>query len=170
MYVLALFLTVVVGCSKNEDASPELSKLPAPTETGANTCGCLVNGKAWIMNTVAPDTYVVQNIGPTFFFYLNGPDSSSLTFVLRGYTPIVNSTFNIHNGMGWSSFYINGLDYGSYQSAENAGVINFTRFDTTNKIMSGNFNFAYKSPNGNQQSYPDQLLTHCRFDLKYKKF
>jgi hypothetical protein len=168
--ILTLFsIAVLVGCSKKEDANPELLKLPPATQTGVNTCGCVVNGKAWIIKPVAPNTFPVQNIGSTFFFYLNGPDSSSLNFVLRGYTPTVNINLNLHNGMGWSSFSINGLDYGSYQNPENAGGITFTRFDTANKIMSGSFRFSYKSPNGNQQSYPDQILSDCRFDFKYQK-
>jgi hypothetical protein len=170
-YMLLFFLlSVYVGCKKSEDTNPELLKLPAATQTGANTCGCLVNGKAWIMNTVAPATYPAQNIGPTYFFYLNGPDSSGLNFVLRGYSPTVNTTYNVHNGFGWSSFRINGLGYGSNENPDNAGVINFTRFDTANKIMSGSFSFSYKSPTGSQQSHPDQILTDCRFDFKYKKF
>jgi hypothetical protein len=171
-YILYVFLlAVAVSCKKEKDANPELLKLPLATQSGANTCGCLVNGKAWIMNKVAPGAYAVDNIGPTFFFNLAGPDSSYLYFVLRGYgsTPAANTKLNIHNGMGWSSFVINKLGYGS-TGPENTGVINFTRLDTANKIMAGNFSFSYKSPTGNQQNHPDQELTDCRFDFKYRKF
>ena len=169
-YILySLLLVASISCKKEYGSNPELSKLPAATRIGANTCGCLVNGKAWVMNPVGPNAYAAENIGPTFFFYLNGPDSSYLYFALRGYSPAVKRTFNIHNSMGWSSFYINGLGYGSYENPENSGTINFTRFDTVNKIMSGSFSFSYKSPTGNQQSYPDQILTDCRFDVRYKK-
>ncbi|HZF64949.1 MAG TPA: hypothetical protein VEZ55_10700 [Chitinophagaceae bacterium] len=167
-YMLFFFsLILFIGCKKEEETNPELLKLPPATQTGANTCGCLINGKAWVMNAVAPDTHVVHHIGPTYFFYLYGPDSSSLTFVLRGYSPVINTPYNIHNGYGWSSFRINGLNYGI---SGDSAVINFTRLDTANKIMSGSFHFAYQSPTGNQQDYPAQLLTDCRFDFRYRKF
>lgn len=43
---LALLLT---QCRKNDDApaKPE-DQLPAATQTGANTFGCLLNGKPWM--------------------------------------------------------------------------------------------------------------------------
>ena len=38
-------------CKKTKIEPTELSKLPAATQIGANTFGCLVNGKAWIAQT-----------------------------------------------------------------------------------------------------------------------
>ena len=41
--ILVLWLPLAVGCKKNE-----LNALPPETQVGANTFGCLVNGKAWV--------------------------------------------------------------------------------------------------------------------------
>ena len=39
---------IFTACKKDKTETTELSKLPAATQTGANTFGCLVNGKAWV--------------------------------------------------------------------------------------------------------------------------
>jgi hypothetical protein len=46
---LLIALTCCEGCKK-DDPKPltELEKLPAATQVGKNTFGCLVNGKAWV--------------------------------------------------------------------------------------------------------------------------
>ncbi len=43
--LLLLPLALLLGCKKN-DPDP-VDQLPPATQTGANTFGCLVNGKAW---------------------------------------------------------------------------------------------------------------------------
>jgi hypothetical protein len=157
---------VLIACSKKGDTNPEVSKLPAATQTGANTCGCLLNGKAWTAGIT--DSGFVQTIGPRVFARLHGVDSSSLDFVLRGYIPTVNTAYNIHNGFGWSSFGKKGFQYHSSQNTSNTGTITFSRFDTASRIMSGTFSFTYKSPSGNQQTHPDLVFTSCRFDFRFK--
>jgi hypothetical protein len=169
-YILLLVsLLLFAACEREEEQNPELLKLPAPTQTGANTCGCLLNGKAWIASNTDTGAYV-QTIGDRVFAQLYGQDSTSLSFVLRGYTLTTNTTFNMHNGMGWSSFYNQGRSYHSGQSTSNIGTIHFTRYDTASRVMSGTFSFTYRSPTGNQQDFPDQVFTDCRFDFKFHKF
>lgn len=46
VWLVILTTTLGSGCKKNK--LTELNKLPAATQTGAKTFGCLVNGKAWI--------------------------------------------------------------------------------------------------------------------------
>ena len=47
LLVALLPLLLAASCKKDKLAD-ELSKLPPATQTGANTFGCLVNGKAWV--------------------------------------------------------------------------------------------------------------------------
>jgi hypothetical protein len=157
-------MAIFVGCKKQQVVDPELAKLPKATKTGANTCGCLVNGKAWVMEQGS-----AENIGVTSWFKIGGPDSSVLAFTLRGYHPSleIGKTLNIHNGFGGSDFYINRMRYGSnspngFQNAS-TGNIMFTHVDEKNKIVSGTFDFNYK---GETSNIPDQVLSNCRFDFK----
>jgi hypothetical protein len=47
--LLIALLPLLFGIScKKDKLADELSKLPPATQTGANTFGCLVNGKAWV--------------------------------------------------------------------------------------------------------------------------
>ena len=43
-----LTLLMAAGCKKETTLENELAKLPPATQTGANTFGCLLNGKAWV--------------------------------------------------------------------------------------------------------------------------
>lgn len=49
--IILFFLAVTgifVSCKKESTSQDELAKLPPATQTGANTFGCLVNGKAFM--------------------------------------------------------------------------------------------------------------------------
>ena len=45
-----LFVTFFLSCCNNDDDKPiaEIDKLPPATQTGANTFGCLLDGKAFL--------------------------------------------------------------------------------------------------------------------------
>ncbi len=47
--IMASCLTILIAasCKKNKPQKTELEKLPPITQTGANTFGCLLNGKAY---------------------------------------------------------------------------------------------------------------------------
>ena len=47
LIIIATFLLLGSSCKKDKLVN-EIDKLPPATQTGANTFGCLVNGKAWI--------------------------------------------------------------------------------------------------------------------------
>jgi len=72
-------LTSLVHCHRDQPRpKTELEKLPAATQTGAYTFGCLVNGKAWVvqnsLHTVAIDQVnfslwgSIQNNNQNIFF------------------------------------------------------------------------------------------------------
>jgi len=48
--LLLLTFTLTLSCCHKDDDQPipEINKLPPATQTGVNTAGCLVNGKAFI--------------------------------------------------------------------------------------------------------------------------
>jgi len=72
-------LTSLMHCRRDQPRpKTELEKLPAATQTGAYTFGCLVNGKAWVvqnsLHTVAIDQVnfslwgSIQNNSQNIFF------------------------------------------------------------------------------------------------------
>lgn len=46
--LLFLITLSATTCKKESTLEMELAKLPQATQTGQNTFGCLVNGKAWV--------------------------------------------------------------------------------------------------------------------------
>jgi len=48
LLLLLFSLASIFASCKKEKMVEEIDKLPAATQNGANTFGCLVNGKAWI--------------------------------------------------------------------------------------------------------------------------
>ena len=46
--IILMALAFITCCKKTDSLDAELAKLPPITQTGANTFGCLVNGKAYI--------------------------------------------------------------------------------------------------------------------------
>lgn len=69
-FLIVLLATTLLAASckkdKAQDDRTELEKLPPITQTGANTFGCLVNGKAWLPNGRKP-----QNGGPNIQVYVD---------------------------------------------------------------------------------------------------
>jgi hypothetical protein len=68
--LLFIALTLVLGCCSDDDSksASEIDKLPPATQTGANTAGCLVNGKAFLPKGYFPGG------ASLYCFYQNGED------------------------------------------------------------------------------------------------
>ncbi len=175
-----LFATTLLAasCKKNKvpDTRTELEKLPPITQTGANTFGCLVDGKAWLPNGSKPQTggpNIQVYVDPTFQggrFGITGHQYNnfqsqvgfgsgqctsgglfdiSLPFQTLSYSRFLNNV----NTCEYSS-----SDPGSYRK----GFFNISRYDLTSGIFSGTFEFTIKS-----QSCGDTIrITNGRFDVK----
>ena len=163
-------------CNGLEIPKTELEKLPAITQTGANTFGCLVDGVAWLPNGSKPQnggSNIQVYVDPTFQggrFSITGHQynnfQSKLSFgasscTSAGYYDISLSV----NGIDYNRFLNNvstcefsSFDTGSYRR----GNFNITRYDLTNGIFSGTFEFTIKS-----QACGDTIrITNGRFDVK----
>ena len=168
-YSYLIIVVMLFSCSKSGDNSAELAKLPPATETGANTCGCLVNGKAWVAKVPAVAGTQAYTIGPVVFMNLTDSVSTAIHFVLRGYEPAINKYYKINNGQGWSSASLDSCGYHSSKDLENISRIKFTKLDTVNRIMSGTFSHTFTRASATGSSCPVLKFTDCRFDLKYLK-
>ena len=81
LWLLIIAITsIFANCRKTATEVPktELEKLPAITQTGANTFGCLVDGVAWLPNGSKPQnggSNIQVYVDPTFIggaFYVTG--------------------------------------------------------------------------------------------------
>jgi hypothetical protein len=185
-----LFLTVILwwtSCKKDDTGI--IFTLPAKTQTGKNTLGFLLNSQVWtnygkIYFLTAPSeqnitAYYPYNGGISIqadrVLYKNGGLSSTETFTIA-----IEKTFTGTNSYNLSSNDNGGVYYtisdslreNYYCSSELSPSVNVTinKFDTTNKIISGEFfGKLYK-----QILYPPSInyndsiiIDQGRFDVKY---
>ncbi|MDX9845883.1 MAG: hypothetical protein RBT74_02780 [Tenuifilaceae bacterium] len=161
--LLALLLALcLTGCEKNNPFAPG-TELPPETTTGANTFGCLVNGKVW------------RNGG---YFNpaesLNMPEMSEARLQIAAIRKVSDTLsgigiyiFNSHIRTGLylcDSLNIN-IKFSNgaicwYEYAQQ-GSIEITRYDIEEGIVSGRFNAILKMDN-----CEDIEITEGRFDLK----
>lgn len=184
--ITLLLLTILTGCSNDSNNNPE-SKLPPITQTGANTFGCLIDGKLFIPRD-GTGTYGGSDPGLNF---LGGyPEGAYNEIDIRDYKSekttrmlihihnlrqigVANYIINESNGMsnidGFNHTYLHCKvyrestdSYQYYRSYENSGTINITRYDFTNGIVSGTFEGLLKN-----STDPNDIIEvkNGRFDI-----
>lgn len=163
--------TLFTGCKKDKGED----QLPPATQIGANTFGCKINGRVFVPkgydpNRIKPNPHIIYDYG------LNG----------QPYLYIEVNRFKDYNGQQIISFgNLNNLGY--YSLSDNmsfsclwpnvigsCGTVAFdttiqkwgggyiTKLDIANHIISGTFDFKYKT-----QSCDTVYITDGRFDIKF---
>lgn len=159
------------GCKKQVD---ELSKLPPITQTGANTFGCLVNGKVFIPKgysgrgtpncrgiydffngrpyfKVIAERYEENSFDGEIYFSIDSCNSIG-NYKIKG-----NKNRFVFGGKFFNNCGISGFDTSTYQS----GDLIISKLDLVNGIISGTFHCKIK-PNGCDTLF----FTGGRFDFK----
>ncbi len=173
--ILLLAFATLSSCKK------EFSDLPAATQTGENTFGCKVNGENWgpAKFGVVPATNLVEA-------FLSSPESVRIRVrnfsaeptetVMEIQVSGLNDHINVYPINQTFSTFPTAVSYGYMiktrintldewqSSASNTGSITVTKFDRTNKILSGTFEFSAASTMGGQTIN----VTDGRFDVKYQ--
>lgn len=178
--VLLFIMLFTSTCKKQNTLEMELAKLPPATQTGQNTFGCLVNGKAW----VAQNADCFPYCDPSFKMYYDSDHAGNL-LILGIY---LNSTIQINQriGIGIDSislknkfdfnlkpnnigfyfmnsnlqdpcYWINSMD----SNTVTFGTVNLTRKDLQSGVIPGNFEFTLYRPGCDTIK-----VTHGRFDKK----
>ena len=175
LVVLASTL-LTASCQKTETVLIELQKLPPITQTGANTFGCLVDGVAWLPNGSKPQTggpNIQVYVDPTFQggrFAITGHQYKNFqSQVSFGATNCTNAGyFDLSlpiNTLSYNRFLnnLNTCEFSSFDAGTyRRGFFNISRYDLTNGIFSGTFEFTIKS-----QGCGDTIrITNGRFDVK----
>ncbi|MFS4483930.1 hypothetical protein ACKGJY_12995 [Hyunsoonleella sp. 2307UL5-6] len=175
-YLMIAF--ALIACKSDDDNNTQnpLSQLPPMTTTGENTIGCLVNGEPFT------DSGLMNN----FYQFVNGESVLAINWeqgttnnskrgqiaisnieIVEGETYIINISDFLEDDYNGSSgtFTTNTPQlFGQFETdQDNTGFITFIRFDDTNNIMSGTFQFEAKEITTGQII----SITNGRFDLTF---
>jgi len=172
LLLFLLVLSVLPACKKS--ATSELDKLPAASQYGANTFGCLVNGKAFLPKTWGAFSgpklsanYTPSPTGGLVIYAVHKSEEGSISMVSlitdslevsEGQT-LKLSTRAPGNAAGFFD-YISGFNYNTDQKSP--GTLTITKLDLVNKIISGIFDFDVSNSNGETVK-----ITNGRFDIHF---
>ncbi|MBS1756218.1 MAG: hypothetical protein JSU03_02965 [Bacteroidetes bacterium] len=170
-----LFLIAIIfcfnQCKKDHSPTPDNPYgLPNATQTGAGVFACRINGRNFIAGKQP--------------YYLNGAQlQGSDTIAISGqpsngkYFEFISLTIkgNLNEGATYSIDSIKtiaalatdstclGISSNVITSFSKVGIVILTRFDKSNKIVSGTFNCAFPIPNCDTLT-----ITDGRFDYHYQ--
>jgi hypothetical protein len=167
-----LLLTLLNSCSSDDDNNQQnpVLQLPAATQTGANTFGCLLDGEPFIPSGgTNPLDCIYQLVNGQYFFGLQGnkrdKDFNRITLSIstnakeleqgQSYQLIENE---IGNAYATYSFATNATT----TSSSNYGTLTITKLDLDNQIVSGTFSFDIIDFEGNLRQIRDG-----RFDMQF---
>lgn len=178
-YLLFLLFTVFIlsGCNKDDNPFAGNDQLPAATQTGANTAGCLLNGNVFIPHQEGINPVLVCNyelLDGKYYFNLVIADDRGIgvknisvrtSEIDLGINNIYilnqdNTIFEPYVGAG--GFY--GINASNYYFTNNikTGELKITRLDLQNSIISGTFWFDAINSSGETVE-----IREGRFDMQY---
>ena len=171
LYVMLVMFASCKSCKK------EINLLPDETQTGANTFGCLVDGKAWIPNggsgwaASKPISGGYSSPLPNVWLRTY-KDNETIIFYIRNVNKVGTYPLNFDTQPKPANLYPQ--NYGevamrSYTSGDDSyittktytGSVEITRADSVNRIVSGRFSFTGVSSTGKTIK-----VTDGRFDCK----
>ena len=156
--ILLLFTTFTLSCCNNDDDKPqtELEKLPPATQTGANTFGCLLDGKAFLpgngQNTL---DCVYQFVNDEYYFALQGNNE------INNFSVLIGLSTNAKHIEQNNTYALNGM-FSTTDGTTYTGELTITKLDDINHIVSGTFWFDIVDFQGNSHQIRDG-----RFDMQY---
>lgn len=172
--VILVSLTILSGCKKSIDALPEA------TQTGANTFGLKLNGQFWVPQSFAginaPILHAqlsgsnLDEIVITAQNFASEPTESQFTLYVKNITG--PGTYPLNQNTDISS---NSSSFGYYvkrkinpvnewiTNADHTGSVTITKWDKTNGIVSGTFEFNAASLDSSANAI---TVTEGRFDVK----
>ena len=171
---VALLVLTLASCKK------EITELPEATETGANTFGAKLDGTFWGPRKfgIAPTTPILEaRFSINNSVYINARDfsSSPTETEFEIYLQNVTGPGTIFLNQNTGNYPNNNASYAYYikrkfmplnewiTSTQYTGVVNVTRFDVVNRIVSGTFEFMAGSTDGTAAPIN---VTEGRFDVK----
>lgn len=165
---------IFAACKKDKNATDTADQLPSVTQTGANTFGCLVNGKVYIPK--GSDGTTKPNLRKNYDSFqgdvflsidtyrnIDGSFDGQLNFTIHNLVSTGNFLTNqIVNRFDYGGNFFNNcgisvLDTTTYRN----GIVTILRLDLTAGIISGTFYCTIKPTNCDTIK-----ITDGRFDFK----
>ena len=176
MKKLILIFTIsglLYGCSTKDEpiAQTPLSQLPAATQTGANTFGCLLDGQVFkpdLGNNNFQCYY--QFINGEYFFYIRGSKRinaiySSVYIVSKNKQIAQGQEYDLKEEVNFGVFGALSIGLPLYITSKiNTGKLKITKLDEINQIVSGTFFFDVVNNQGVKHEIRDG-----RFDSQYTR-
>jgi len=171
--LILLSLVFLFSCKK------DINELPAATQTGANTFGCLIDGKMWIpqKNPVFPGADILESRQmPNKDLYINArnfnssPNETEFEIFIKEMNATGTYTFNTTMPAPSSSasyiYYVkrNINPQNEWMtSATYTGTVHITAYDTVQRFVSGTFQLQAI----NLYNAPQPItVSEGRFDVK----
>ncbi len=181
--ITLFFITLTTSeCKKHKPGNP-IDRLPPETQTGANTFGCLVDGKAFVPKGIGLNPrltcyyqYIYYPSPSGYVFQVSASDNSKPSSPIN--VNISIDSLSLKNGETYElqTQGIKGIAYGNYRKFINSTLDDFftyspssgqlilKKFDEINQIASGTFWF-----NGVDASGDTVHVTNGRFDMQFTK-
>jgi hypothetical protein len=175
--LIILLLAILASCHRSSDDSTvsELDKLPAATQSGANTAGCYINGKLLIpkngsqaiggspayglniSTTYGSFSLNIKNFKENIFLHLfiNNLDINKSKYFLKQSD---GESFEPHNSVESQAYLF--FDNKVYLSSDDCGEIYISK--NTYPIISGVFNATLYNKNNPTEKIQ---ITDGRFDI-----
>jgi hypothetical protein len=176
--LLFIALTLVLGCCSDDNSKPasEIDKLPPATQVGANTAGCLVNGKAFLPQGYVPAGNLRCNYINGLNFTLSIVNNTqntikSINIFCYNTTIEIGQTYSLlqnnnNSNSKYAEYIINSTPPPSpyYYSTNEiiAGELTVTHHDFDNAVLSGTFWFDAINSEGEIVE-----VREGRFDVEY---
>ena len=172
--VIVLLFALFIGNSCSKDNIAPIDKLPQATQTGENTAGCLVNGKAFLPKGSALSGPVLS----AFYQFVDGSYHLGFGFKNNEQDHLRDIYIYVNEQLSENSVYIlktseSTNSYGEYAiggglvdlfetSDEITGELTITKLDPAHSIISGTFWFDAVNEAGEVVE-----IREGRFDMQY---
>lgn len=146
LYILLPFIFLTASCDSDDNDCQGIDCLPAATQTGENTFGCLVNGEAFLDTGNFNAFY--QLVNGEFFFFLGADGNTMGISEIELFSDSIELSENINYPLvseneGSITGYVFFNNSAFITTMDDVpGIINFTRFDLSQNIASGTFEFS----------------------------
>jgi hypothetical protein len=181
IFMKNLFITTLILGIFFTSCKKEIKDLPPATDNGSNTFGAKVNGNLWKpqgfgpfpANDILESTVAGNDIQIWARNFASSPNETEFYLLIKNVTG--PGTYQLNENIPAHPYP--DVSYGYYvkrnitpqnewsTSASYTGTVTITKFDRTNRIASGSFQFNAI----NMYNTPEPLtVTEGRFDVKYQ--
>ncbi len=153
--IISIFLFVFTSCNKDDDPIAPIDQLPAATQTGAGTFGCLVNGEPFVDNSDSFNCFY-QFIDGGYYFGITGTDEDydlvDIGIFTNNQQLIEGQTYELldttSGNIYGSGYFLNSTSIGmaATTNENNGGTLTITKVDFENFIVAGVFSFNLINP------------------------